>query len=88
MARGQDRSADQEKLERARQIPYHMHINLELLECVYLICAMLLEIPQMACNLNFLIKLELSFDVFFFNIQRKISKDVEVFVSVVRFIIS
>lgn len=58
MARGQDRSAEQEKLERQRQIPYHMHVNLELLECVYLICAMLLEIPQMACKFFYRIKFE------------------------------
>ncbi|KAF9975058.1 Translation initiation factor 3 subunit c [Actinomortierella ambigua] len=39
---------EQEKLERQRQLPFHMHINLELLECVYLTCSMLLDIPSMS----------------------------------------
>lgn len=48
MTRQMDRTQEQEKLEKQRQVPFHMQINLELLECVYLVSAMLIEIPYMA----------------------------------------
>ena len=40
----------EQKVERRQQVPFHLHINLKLLEAVYLVSAMLLEIPYMAAH--------------------------------------
>ena len=47
-AKWSDKDPEQERVERRRQIPYHMHINPDLLDCCHLTCAMILELPKLA----------------------------------------
>ena len=42
------KKVDTEKIERSRLVLFHKHINLDLLEGVHLISAMILEVPNMA----------------------------------------
>lgn len=46
--RNQERTAEELAIQKRRQTPFHMHINIDMLECVYFLCSMLLEIPAMA----------------------------------------
>ncbi|KAF8495846.1 eukaryotic translation initiation factor 3 subunit 8 [Gautieria morchelliformis] len=46
--RYQTLTPEQEKADRQRQLPFHMHINTELLEAAFLVSSMLVEIPLLA----------------------------------------
>jgi len=41
-------SPEQERAEKQRMLPFHMHINIDLLEAVFLVSSMLIEIPLLA----------------------------------------
>jgi translation initiation factor 3 subunit C len=41
----QDKTAEQEREETKRKLPYHLHINVDLVKYSYLTAAMLIEVP-------------------------------------------
>ena len=47
---GLERPPEKESLEKRRQIPFHKHINLDLIECVHLVSVLLLEVPNHAAH--------------------------------------
>ena len=52
LAQGISKMPVNEREERRRLLPYHYHINVELIEAVHLTCAMLIEIPAIAADPN------------------------------------
>lgn len=46
--RNNDKTVEQERAERSMQVPAHLFLNVELIDCIFLTCSMLLEIPQTA----------------------------------------
>jgi translation initiation factor 3 subunit C len=52
MGKFQDKTPEQEAQEKRRQMPFHMHISLELLESCCLLSAMLLQVPAIAADPN------------------------------------
>lgn len=43
-----DKTIEQDRMDRQRQLPTHMHLNIELIDCIFLTCSMILEVPQSA----------------------------------------
>lgn len=41
-----EKTPEQERAERQLQLPSHMHLNVELIDCIFLTCSMILEVPQ------------------------------------------
>lgn len=52
IVKGFEKTAEQEKAERRRLLPAHLHINLDVLEGAYNICSMLVEVLQMCSQQN------------------------------------
>jgi len=50
ISRFHERSLEQEKLERRRQMPFHLHINIETLESMYMISSMIVEATHLIHN--------------------------------------
>lgn len=50
IAQGISKNSANEKEERRRILPYHLHINTELIDATYLMTSMLVEIPLIASN--------------------------------------
>jgi len=49
-ARFSDRNPEQEKAERRRQVPFHMHLSLDLVEACFLVSTVLLEMPLLCAQ--------------------------------------
>ncbi|KAH8581521.1 eukaryotic translation initiation factor 3 subunit 8 [Cryptosporidium sp. chipmunk genotype I] len=56
--KSQERTPEQERAEKRRLLPYHMHLSLEVIDCIYLICSMLLEVPYLAYHKSLIMQNE------------------------------
>ncbi len=50
LAQNISRNSLNEKEERRRLLPYHLHINIEMIEAIYLVASMLIEVPYIASD--------------------------------------
>lgn len=67
-----EKDPDLERVEKRRQMPYHMHINPDLLECCYLISAMFLDLPSLCKNPTSMMSPYRQFRKYFSNYNRQI----------------